>query len=86
MSLGFVKRKPTNNKQYCKLVTDSVRTHFLYTGEKTDNWMGVKEMIVSTSVCGMLFSLFAGQPLIILGGTGPVLLFESFLYEVRRLL
>ena len=53
-----------------------------YEGEKTDNYMGVTEMIVSTSLCGMLFSVFAGQPLIILGGTGPVLIFEEYLYKV----
>ncbi|XP_022102508.1 anion exchange protein 3-like isoform X3 [Acanthaster planci] len=45
--------------------------------EKTKKWMGVSEMIVSTSVCGMLFSLFSGQPLVIIGATGPLLVFEE---------
>ncbi|XP_071791427.1 band 3 anion transport protein-like isoform X2 [Asterias amurensis] len=48
--------------------------------EKTKKWMGVSEMIVSTSVCGMLFSLFSGQPLVIIGGTGPFLVFEEQMF------
>lgn len=50
-------------------------------GEKTDNWMGLVEMMLSTSVCGMVFSLASGQPLMIIGGTGPVLIFEEYLYK-----
>ncbi|XP_071822453.1 band 3 anion transport protein-like isoform X3 [Apostichopus japonicus] len=50
-------------------------------GEKTDNWMGLVEMMLSTSVCGMVFSIASGQPLMIIGGTGPVLIFEEYLYK-----
>lgn len=50
--------------------------------EKTNNWLGVSEVIFATSLCGILFGLFAGQPLIILGATGPVLIFEQSIYEV----
>lgn len=55
---------------------------FFSAGEKTDNWMGLVEMMLSTSVCGMIFSLASGQPLLIIGGTGPVLIFEEYLYKV----
>ncbi|XP_038047074.1 anion exchange protein 3-like isoform X3 [Patiria miniata] len=48
--------------------------------EKTKKWMGVSEMIVSTSICGMLFSLFSGQPLVIIGATGPLLVFEEQMF------
>ncbi|XP_033102443.1 band 3 anion transport protein-like isoform X2 [Anneissia japonica] len=50
-------------------------------GEKTDNWMGVSEMIFGTAICGVVFSLFSGQPLMIIGATGPVLVFEENLYS-----
>ena len=52
-------------------------------GKKTDNWLGVKETLIATSLCGILFALFAGQPLIIVGTTGPILVFEQATYEVR---
>ena len=45
--------------------------------EKTNRWMGVSEMIFATALSGVLFSLFAGQPLIIIGATGPILVFEK---------
>ena len=53
------------------------------TGEKTDKWMGVSEMLVGVAVCGFVFHLVTGQPLLILGTTGPVLVFEQALYQVQ---
>ena len=52
------------------------------TGEKTDKMMGVNEMLVATAICGVIFSLAAGQPLVIIGATGPVLVFEEALFKV----
>ncbi|XP_021352339.1 band 3 anion transport protein-like isoform X2 [Mizuhopecten yessoensis] len=49
--------------------------------EKTGGYMGVTETVVSTSLCGIIFGLFAGQPLMIVGATGPVLVFEQSLYK-----
>ena len=51
--------------------------------EKTDNWLGVTEVIFATCLCGVLFGLFSGQPLIIIGATGPVLVFEQSIYKVE---
>lgn len=51
-------------------------------GRKTNGWMGVTEMLFGTCVSGLIFHLFSGQPLLIIGATGPVLLFEVALYEV----
>ena len=51
-------------------------------GKKTEQWLGVKETLMATSLCGILFALFAGQPLIIVGTTGPILVFEQATYEV----
>ena len=33
-------------------------------------------------ICGVLFGLFSGQPLILLGSTGPVYVFEKILYQL----
>ncbi len=46
----------------------------------TDNSIGTVEMIVATAICGVIFALFSGTPLIILGGTGPLLIFTGALY------
>ncbi|XP_076088046.1 band 3 anion transport protein-like isoform X4 [Mytilus galloprovincialis] len=48
--------------------------------EKTYDYLGVKETVISTSVCGIIFALLAGQPLMLVGATGPVLVFEQSLY------
>lgn len=47
--------------------------------------MGVSETMVSTAVAGMIFSLLCGQPLMLIGATGPVLVFEQSLYSVRNI-
>jgi mannitol/fructose-specific phosphotransferase system IIA component (Ntr-type) len=48
--------------------------------ELTDNHIGAVEMIVASAFCGVTYALLAGQPLIILGGTGPLLVFTWLLY------
>ena len=52
--------------------------------EKTDQWMGVSEMIFATALSGVLFALFAGQPLIIIGATGPLLVFEKSTFQLSE--
>lgn len=47
----------------------------------TDGAIGAVEMIVATALCGTVYAFFSGQPLIILGGTGPMLVFTAILYE-----
>lgn len=42
---------------------------------------GTMECIFTASVVGVLFALFAGQPLNILGSTGPMLVLEMILYN-----
>lgn len=46
-------------------------------GEKTDNWMGVSELLISTALQGAIFVLLGAQPLLILGFSGPLLVFEE---------
>uniref|UniRef100_A0A663NE00 Anion exchange protein n=1 Tax=Athene cunicularia TaxID=194338 RepID=A0A663NE00_ATHCN len=53
-------------------------------GEVTDSHISAMESLLGASVTGMVYSLFAGQPLIILGSTGPILVFEKILYKFCR--
>ncbi len=48
----------------------------------TGNQIGAVEMIVASAFCGVVFALFSGQPLVILGGTGPLLVFTAILYRL----
>ncbi|XP_053555981.1 band 3 anion transport protein isoform X2 [Bombina bombina] len=48
--------------------------------EKTDNWMGVSELMVSTAAQGILFCILGAQPILILGFSGPLLVFEEAFY------
>ena len=50
-------------------------------GILTHNNMGVVETIVSAALCGIVYATFSGQPLIVLGSTGPLLVFEVILLE-----
>ena len=49
---------------------------------QTGNNIGVVEMIVATVFCGVVYALFSGQPLIFLGGTGPLLVMTAILYDL----
>jgi len=46
----------------------------------TGGQIGTVEMIVATAFGGVVFALCAGQPLTILGGTGPIVIFTGLLY------
>lgn len=48
----------------------------------TGREMGAIEMLVSTALCGVVYALFSGQPLTILGSTGPVIVFIGLLYDL----
>ncbi|NP_001075499.1 anion exchange protein 3 [Oryctolagus cuniculus] len=50
-------------------------------GEKTEGLMGVSELIVSTAVLGVLFSLLGAQPLLVVGFSGPLLVFEGAFFK-----
>lgn len=47
--------------------------------------MGVSELIVSTAVLGVLFSLLGAQPLLVVGFSGPLLVFEEAFFKVTAL-
>lgn len=50
-------------------------------GEATGKNMAAMESLVSGFVCGIGYGLFSGQPLTILGSTGPVLVFETIVFD-----
>lgn len=49
--------------------------------EKTHNLIGISETMIAGSVVGLVFHALAGQPLTIVGTTGPLLLFDEALYQ-----
>jgi mannitol/fructose-specific phosphotransferase system IIA component (Ntr-type) len=51
----------------------------------TNGDIGVVEMIIATSFCGLVFSIVGGQFLLLLGGTGPVVVFTLTLYNTASL-
>lgn len=43
----------------------------------------MSELIVATAMQGMVFSLLSAQPLLVIGFSGPLLVFEEAFYTVR---
>lgn len=56
----------------------------LFLGEKTNGLIGVSELIISTSVQGMIFCLLGAQPLLVVGFSGPLLVFEEAFFTVSK--
>ncbi|CAL8313605.1 unnamed protein product [Merluccius merluccius] len=50
-------------------------------GEKTEGLIGVSELIVSTALQGIVFTLLGAQPLLVVGFSGPLLVFEEAFYS-----
>lgn len=53
-------------------------------GKKTEGNIGLSEMLLSTSIGGMIFSLLSAQPLMLIGPTGPLLVFEQLIFTFCR--
>ncbi|XP_075584901.1 na[+]-driven anion exchanger 1 isoform X10 [Dermatophagoides farinae] len=53
-------------------------------GDATGNNIATMESLLTGAICGIMYGLFSGQPLTILGSTGPVLVFETILYDFCR--
>jgi len=67
---------------YCASVAQVITFAGLI-GDKTGNLIGMSETLMVTAGAGILFSLISGQPLIPIGPTGPLLVFDEILYQVR---
>lgn len=52
--------------------------------DRTDNSYGVNEVLLSLAMAGVVFGLFSGQPLCIVGVTGPVAIFSYTVYELMQ--
>ena len=53
---------------------------------ETNDEIGAIEVLVATSITGVLFAVFAGQPLLIVGVTGPVAILSVNIYIVSEML
>ncbi|KAA8585420.1 hypothetical protein FQN60_004114, partial [Etheostoma spectabile] len=49
--------------------------------DKTNKMMGVSELMISTSLQGVIFCLIAAQPVLVIGFSGPLLVFEEAFHE-----
>ncbi|XP_076121159.1 solute carrier family 4 member 1a (Diego blood group) [Alosa pseudoharengus] len=49
--------------------------------DKTEHMMGVSELMISTCVQGVLFCLLSAQPVLVIGFTGPLLVFEEAFFQ-----
>ena len=52
--------------------------------KRTNNYMGAVELLLGTAWCGIFYSLTSGMPMMINGGTGPVLTFQAVTYELSK--
>lgn len=55
-----------------------------FMGAETGGAIGPSQMLISTAVCGLIYAILAGQPLVILGGIGPLLIFTIILYQLSQ--
>ncbi|CAD5120156.1 DgyrCDS8731 [Dimorphilus gyrociliatus] len=53
-------------------------------GEATEDNIAVMESIFAGALCGVTYHFLAGQPLTIIGSTGPVLVFETITFELCK--
>ncbi|KAH7047370.1 anion exchange family protein [Macrophomina phaseolina] len=49
---------------------------------KTDSSFGVNEVLLASVLAAVVFSLFAAQPLVIVGVTGPITVFNYTVYDI----
>ena len=49
---------------------------------RTGGYYGVNEVLLASVLGSVVFSLFAGQPLTIVGVTGPITVFNYTVYDI----
>lgn len=52
--------------------------------DRTDNSYGVNEVLLASALAGVVFGVFSGQPLTIVGVTGPISIFNYTVYEIIK--
>ncbi len=53
-------------------------------GDATGDNIAAIESLVSGFLVGVTYGFFSGQPLTILGSTGPILVFETIMYDLCK--
>ncbi|XP_060562154.1 electrogenic sodium bicarbonate cotransporter 4-like [Ruditapes philippinarum] len=71
----------TSSKSAVSLVEMDKKSEQSDPPEESHSDPGTMECILAAAISGVLFALFAGQPLNILGSTGPMLVLEGILYR-----
>jgi hypothetical protein len=61
-------------------------TFAVYFSQHTDNALGAIEVLFSMGLCGVLFAVLSGQPLTIVGVTGPVTILTAAIFTVAKAL
>lgn len=52
--------------------------------DRTNNAYGLNEVLMASAMGGIVFGLFAGQPLCIVGVTGPITIFNYTVFEIMQ--
>lgn len=55
-----------------------------YLAKATSGTLGIPRVLMSTGISGIVYSLAAGQPLIIVGVTGPISIFSEAVFKVTE--
>lgn len=55
---------------------------FSSSADKVEDMMGVPELLISTSIQGIIFCFVAAQPVLVIGFSGPLLVFEEAFFAV----
>lgn len=50
--------------------------------DNTDDMYGLNEVLLSSAIAGVVFGMFSGQPLCIVGVTGPISIFSYTVYDI----
>lgn len=66
----------------CDLLRILCCCHLPAAADKVENMMGVPELLISTSIQGIIFCFVAAQPLLVIGFSGPLLVFEEAFFAV----
>ncbi|KAJ3043115.1 Boron transporter 1 [Rhizophlyctis rosea] len=64
-------------------ITPAITFGFLL-DDRTNHAVGVLEVLFSTSLCGIIYSILSGQALTIVGVTGPISIFTITVYTVAN--
>ncbi|CAA7025441.1 unnamed protein product [Microthlaspi erraticum] len=53
-------------------------------GRETDRSLGISESLASTAICGIIHSIFGGQPLLIVGVAEPTIIMYTYLHSFSK--